>query len=74
MGGMKRKAPAVVADIAAEMERQGLTEYALAKRARMPAATLNRILNGSRPDPRFSSLDRLAKALGMRVKLSRFQT
>jgi len=63
--------PSVVTQIAAEMERQGMTRYALAKAAGMPAATLGRILSGERPDPQLSTLERLADALGWKVGLTK---
>jgi DNA-binding phage protein len=54
-----------------ERDRQGLTEYALAKRAGMPSATIGRILNGERPDPQLSSIVTIAQALGCEVVLKR---
>jgi len=65
----KPKLSKLVAEIAAEMKRREMTAYALAKAANIPAATLGRILDGSRPDPRLSSLERLAKALEMKLAL-----
>ena len=50
--------------IRAEMDRQDLTPYALAKRAEMPAATITRILTGVRPKPGAETLERMADALG----------
>lgn len=59
----------IVAEIAAEMDRQGLTRYALAKRAGVTPAVLGRVLSGERPDPQASTLIKLAGALGKRVAL-----
>lgn len=66
---MAEKLLALVAEIAAEMEGQGMSRNALAVRAGVPAATVTRILSGDRPDPQLSTLVRLAGALGKRVAL-----
>lgn len=50
--------------IRAEMDRQNLTAYALAKRAEVQPATVSRILTGTRPNPAAETLERLAAALG----------
>lgn len=65
----KKKVLALVAEIAAVMERQGVTRNALAVRAGVPAATVTRILAGDRPDPQLSTVVKLAEALGLRVGL-----
>jgi transcriptional regulator with XRE-family HTH domain len=49
--------------IRSEMERQGLTAYALAQLSGIPAATISRIFSRCRPDPQISTLERLADAL-----------
>lgn len=54
-----------------EKNRQGLTEYALAKLAGMPSASVGRILNGERPDPQLSSVVTIAQALGCEVTLKK---
>lgn len=60
----------MVEAIIAEMERQGLTAYALAKRVKgekgkpFPAATISRILTGARSHPSAETLERLAEGLG----------
>jgi transcriptional regulator with XRE-family HTH domain len=66
---MSEKLLALVAEIAAEMDRQGITRNALAVKAGVPAATVTRILSGERPDPQLSTLVRLAEVLGKRVTL-----
>ena len=59
----------LVSAIAGEMNRQGLTAYALGKRSGLPAATITRILSGNRPDPQVSTIEKLAAGLGTRFVL-----
>lgn len=72
----KDKRIKMVKAIEAEMRRQGLTAYALAKRVRVddgkpfPAATITRILTGARPKPGAETLERLAEALGAEFVLT----
>jgi transcriptional regulator with XRE-family HTH domain len=46
-------------------EQAGLSAYALAKRAHMRPAVYCRIEAGDRPDPRWSSVQAIAAALGV---------
>jgi transcriptional regulator with XRE-family HTH domain len=48
-----------------EMDRQGVTEYALGKRSGVPQPTIHRILTGESRNPKARTLDRLARTLGM---------
>lgn len=66
----KKKLLALVAEIAAEMARQGLTRNALAVKAGVPPATVTRLFAGDRPDPQLSTVVKLAEALGRRVTLA----
>ncbi|HEX3152941.1 MAG TPA: helix-turn-helix transcriptional regulator [Gemmataceae bacterium] len=66
----KTSRPKLVVAIATEMERQGLSAYALGKLAKVPAATITRILSGDRPDPQASTVERLAAGLGAEFVLT----
>jgi transcriptional regulator with XRE-family HTH domain len=46
-------------------ERAGLTQNALARRARMTASQVSQVESGKRVDPQFSTVVRLAVALGV---------
>jgi transcriptional regulator with XRE-family HTH domain len=46
-------------------EEAGLTQNALARRAKMTASQVSQIESGKRPDPQFSTIARLAAALGV---------
>jgi transcriptional regulator with XRE-family HTH domain len=48
-----------------EMDRQGVTAYALGKRSGVPQPTIHRILTGESRNPKARTLDRLARTLGM---------
>jgi transcriptional regulator with XRE-family HTH domain len=49
----------------AARERAGLTQNALARRARMTASQVSQVESGKRVDPQFSTVARLAIALGV---------
>jgi transcriptional regulator with XRE-family HTH domain len=49
----------------AARERSGLTQNALARRARMTASQVSQVESGKRVDPQFSTVARLAVALGV---------
>lgn len=64
----KKKLPPLIDELLAEMERQGMTRYALAKKAGVPPPTVNRLLSGER-DAQLTTITKLAEALGRRVIL-----
>jgi hypothetical protein len=49
----------------------GLSVYALAHQARVDQSTLNKFLNGDRPNLRLDVADRLFRLLGLRVTRDR---
>jgi hypothetical protein len=66
--GRKPAAPGIPAQIRAAREAQGLTWYALAKRAGIPnQATIRDIEQGK--DPRLSNVETVAAALGLKLEL-----
>lgn len=65
----KRLASPVVSALLAEMQRQGLTAYALAKKSGVSAVAIGRIASGERPDPQVSTLEKLAAGLGKSLEI-----
>ena len=59
---------AVVAAIAAEMDRQQVNRRGLATAAGLSATAVTRLFAGEREDPSLSTLLRLADALGMDLR------
>ena len=55
--------------ILAEVKRQGVTGYALAKRAELPLSTMQRFLSGE-GSPTITSIEAVAKALGMAISVT----
>ena len=49
------------------MKQQNLTMYRLAKLSGLPESSVNRLVWGQTPDPRVSSLKKIADALGVKV-------
>lgn len=57
----------IAARIRAGMAREGLTNSALARRADLSEKTVSRLIN-AKMDPRYDTLERVAKALGVSEK------
>lgn len=55
----------LAARLRAARDKTGLSQPALADRAGVPVETLRQIEQGRRPDPRFSTMTLLARALGV---------
>ncbi|MEM9696479.1 MAG: helix-turn-helix transcriptional regulator [Myxococcota bacterium] len=60
--------PDFIDDILAALRKRGMTQAELAERAGMTAGNLSRLLRRKHP-PNLNTLDRLADALGHRVRL-----
>lgn len=54
--------------ILAEIERQGLTGYAIGKKAGIPLSTVHRFLDGEN-SPTIATLEAIAKALGLAIEV-----
>lgn len=63
-----RKISAALKVLAAEAKRRGLTAYALAKQTGLGINTIQRALDGE-VSPSLATLEAIAKALGMVVKV-----
>ena len=57
----------IAARVRAEMDRQGFTNSKLARDAGLAEKTISRVVN-ARIDPRYDTLERIAKALGVEEK------
>lgn len=62
--------PAFVRDLAAEAKRQGITASALSRSAKVPLGTAQRLLAGDL-NPTASTVEQIARALGLVVKVER---
>jgi predicted transcriptional regulator len=64
------KLPSFVKELLAEAKRQDVTAYRLAKDAGVPLATAHRLLAGDL-NPTASTLEAIAKALGVAIKVDK---
>lgn len=55
------------AKVRTAMDAKGWTAYRLAAESGVPQQTISKLLNGERTDPYFSTVCRLAGALGVKV-------
>ena len=69
VGMAKKKLQPILAEVVSEMTRLGMTKYKLAKLAKLPPATVTRIISGDRPDPQLSTVLKLVGAVGLRVEV-----
>ena len=66
----KKRSAELLAEIAAVMEQQGMTQTEMAARTGLAQANISRVLSG-RYTPRVDMLERLASTVGLKLTLVR---